>query len=183
MPLVVLVLIFIVVPLAELYVILKVGDAIGPVWTILLLAADSVLGSVLLVVTEFSTIASVDVASGSCQVIQDTNPELADRCELVMVTTDEVPPSRNVTVLDVGQGDAMEGLRAQIAERGRPRRVRRHGVSAVSVRHVWHPLHSQCRQVVRGPLALSEEIKTLSGELDERMSIDKKGWKQPTFAP
>jgi hypothetical protein len=24
----------------------------------------------------------VDVASGSCQVIQDTNPELADRCEL-----------------------------------------------------------------------------------------------------
>jgi hypothetical protein len=38
--------------------------------------------AVLLVLTEFSTIASVDVASGSCQVIQDTNPELADRCEL-----------------------------------------------------------------------------------------------------
>jgi hypothetical protein len=38
--------------------------------------------AVLLVVTEFSTIASVDVASGSCQVIEDTNPELADRCEL-----------------------------------------------------------------------------------------------------
>jgi hypothetical protein len=41
-----------------------------------------VVAAVLLVVTEFSTIASVDVASGSCQVIQDTNPELADRCEL-----------------------------------------------------------------------------------------------------
>src|SRR5919108_4758395 len=48
MPLLALVAIFIVVPLVELYVILKVGDAIGAVWTILLLAADSVLGSVLL---------------------------------------------------------------------------------------------------------------------------------------
>ena len=48
MPLLALLAVFIVVPLAELYVILKVGDAIGAVWTILLLAADSVLGSVLL---------------------------------------------------------------------------------------------------------------------------------------
>src|ERR671915_1916746 len=48
MPLPALIALFIAVPLAELYVILKVGDAIGPVWTILLLAADSVLGSVLL---------------------------------------------------------------------------------------------------------------------------------------
>ena len=48
MPLPALIAIFIVVPLAELYVILKVGDAIGAGWTILLLAADSVLGAVLL---------------------------------------------------------------------------------------------------------------------------------------
>jgi UPF0716 protein FxsA len=48
MPLLALLALFILVPLAELYVILKVGDAIGAVWTILLLAADSVLGSVLL---------------------------------------------------------------------------------------------------------------------------------------
>jgi UPF0716 protein FxsA len=47
-PLVALIALFIVVPLAELYVILKVGDAIGVGWTILLLAADSVLGSLLL---------------------------------------------------------------------------------------------------------------------------------------
>jgi UPF0716 protein FxsA len=47
-PLVVLIGLFIALPLAELYVILKVGDAIGAVWTILLLAADSVLGSLLL---------------------------------------------------------------------------------------------------------------------------------------
>jgi UPF0716 protein FxsA len=48
MPLVALLALFVVVPLAELYVILKVGDAIGAVPTILLLAADSVLGSILL---------------------------------------------------------------------------------------------------------------------------------------
>ena len=48
MPLLALIALFIALPLAELYVILKVGDAIGAVWTILLLAADSVLGSLLL---------------------------------------------------------------------------------------------------------------------------------------
>ena len=48
MPLLALLALFILVPLAELYVILKVGDAIGVLPTILLLAADSVLGSILL---------------------------------------------------------------------------------------------------------------------------------------
>ena len=48
MPLLALIAIFIVLPLAELYVILKVGDAIGVVPTIALLALDSVLGSLLL---------------------------------------------------------------------------------------------------------------------------------------
>ena len=48
MPLWALALLFLIVPLAELYVILKVGDAIGVGWTILLLAADSLLGSLLL---------------------------------------------------------------------------------------------------------------------------------------
>jgi UPF0716 protein FxsA len=48
MPLLALLAVFILVPLAELYVILKVGDAIGVLWTVALLAADSVLGSVLL---------------------------------------------------------------------------------------------------------------------------------------
>jgi UPF0716 protein FxsA len=48
MPLMALVALFIVVPLAELYVILKVGDAIGAVPTILLLAADSIIGALLL---------------------------------------------------------------------------------------------------------------------------------------
>jgi hypothetical protein len=44
--------------------------------------AAGLVGALLLVLTEFSTVASVDVASGSCEVINDTDPELADRCEL-----------------------------------------------------------------------------------------------------
>jgi UPF0716 protein FxsA len=47
-PLLALIAIFIVVPLAELYVILRVGDAIGWLPTIAILAADSLLGSWLL---------------------------------------------------------------------------------------------------------------------------------------
>lgn len=43
-----LVLVFIVVPLAELYVIIEVGKAIGTVPTIAILVADSILGSLLL---------------------------------------------------------------------------------------------------------------------------------------
>lgn len=36
---------FVVVPLVEIYVIIQVGQTIGPWWTILLLVADSVLGT------------------------------------------------------------------------------------------------------------------------------------------
>src|SRR3954463_2148081 len=36
---------FIVVPLVEIYVIIQVGQVIGPWWTILLLIADSIFGS------------------------------------------------------------------------------------------------------------------------------------------
>lgn len=43
-----LILIFVVVPIAELYVIYKVGDAIGVLWTLGLLVADSLIGSWLL---------------------------------------------------------------------------------------------------------------------------------------
>jgi UPF0716 protein FxsA len=47
MPLV-LVLLFIVMPIAEIYVIIQVGQAIGALWTILLLIADSIIGARLL---------------------------------------------------------------------------------------------------------------------------------------
>src|ERR687888_1779429 len=43
-----LVLLFIAVPIAELAVIIQVGEAIGVWWTIALLIADSVLGSMLM---------------------------------------------------------------------------------------------------------------------------------------
>jgi hypothetical protein len=46
------------------------------------ITAAGVAAVVLLVLAEFSTVASVEVASGSCEVINDTNPALADRCEL-----------------------------------------------------------------------------------------------------
>jgi UPF0716 protein FxsA len=36
---------FVLVPLVEIYVIIQVGQAIGPWWTILLLIVDSILGS------------------------------------------------------------------------------------------------------------------------------------------
>ena len=51
------------------------GVAIG-------VAAAGVLSALLLLITEFLTVASVDVASGSCEVINDSNPSLADRCTL-----------------------------------------------------------------------------------------------------
>jgi hypothetical protein len=45
-------------------------------------ASGGALAAVLLVATEFLTVASVDVAAGSCEVIEETNPEVADRCVL-----------------------------------------------------------------------------------------------------
>jgi UPF0716 protein FxsA len=41
-------LLFILVPIAEIYVIIQVGQAIGALWTILILIADSIIGARLL---------------------------------------------------------------------------------------------------------------------------------------
>ncbi len=43
-----LVLLFIVIPIVEIYVIIQVGQAIGPLWTIALLVVDSIIGSMLM---------------------------------------------------------------------------------------------------------------------------------------
>jgi UPF0716 protein FxsA len=48
MPLLILLLVFIAVPIAEIYVIIQVGEAIGALPTIAILIADSVIGSWLL---------------------------------------------------------------------------------------------------------------------------------------
>jgi UPF0716 protein FxsA len=42
---VLLVLLFILVPIAEIYVIIQVGQAIGALWTVLILIADSIIGA------------------------------------------------------------------------------------------------------------------------------------------
>ena len=43
-----LVLLFVVVPIVELYVLIQVGQEIGALWTVAILVADSILGSVLM---------------------------------------------------------------------------------------------------------------------------------------
>jgi hypothetical protein len=45
-------------------------------------AALAAVGGVLLIAAEFSTVTWVDVADQSCEVINDANPNLADRCKL-----------------------------------------------------------------------------------------------------
>jgi hypothetical protein len=46
------------------------------------IVAAALVAALLLVATEFSTVASVKVANTSCEVIQDADPGLADRCSL-----------------------------------------------------------------------------------------------------
>lgn len=53
--------------------------ATGPSAAVPILA---LVAALLLVFAELSTIASVDVAGSSCEVLNDSSPELADRCEL-----------------------------------------------------------------------------------------------------
>jgi UPF0716 protein FxsA len=48
MPFLLLLALFVVVPILEIYVIIQVGQAIGALWTIALLIADSILGSLLM---------------------------------------------------------------------------------------------------------------------------------------
>jgi hypothetical protein len=44
--------------------------------------ALALIAALLLVAAELSTVATVDVANESCEVINDSSPDLADRCEL-----------------------------------------------------------------------------------------------------
>lgn len=49
-------------------------DAVAPILALI--------AALLLALAELSTIASVDVVGGSCEVLNDSSPELADRCDL-----------------------------------------------------------------------------------------------------
>ena len=44
------------------------------------IAGIGAIAALLMVLTEFTTVVSIDVASGSCEVINDSNPELAEQC-------------------------------------------------------------------------------------------------------
>lgn len=55
------------------------GAAVGPNAAVPILA---LIAALLLALAELSTIASVDVVGSSCEVVNDSSPELADRCEL-----------------------------------------------------------------------------------------------------
>jgi UPF0716 protein FxsA len=48
MPFLLLLALFVIVPILEIYVIIQVGQAIGALWTIALLVADSILGTLLM---------------------------------------------------------------------------------------------------------------------------------------
>jgi UPF0716 protein FxsA len=48
MPFLILLVLFVVVPILEIYVIIQVGQAIGALWTIALLIADSIIGALLM---------------------------------------------------------------------------------------------------------------------------------------
>ena len=48
MPFLVLLALFVVVPIVEIYVIIQVGQAIGALWTVALLIADSIAGTLLM---------------------------------------------------------------------------------------------------------------------------------------
>jgi UPF0716 protein FxsA len=48
MPFLILLFLFVAVPILEIYVIIQVGQAIGALWTIALLIADSIAGSILM---------------------------------------------------------------------------------------------------------------------------------------
>ncbi len=45
------------------------------------MAAAALAAAALMLLTEITTVISVDVAVGSCDTIYDTSPELADDCE------------------------------------------------------------------------------------------------------
>jgi hypothetical protein len=48
----------------------------------LLISATGAIAGLMMIVAEFTTVTSVDVAHGSCEVINDADPSLADRCML-----------------------------------------------------------------------------------------------------
>jgi LPXTG-motif cell wall-anchored protein len=58
---------------------LAIPAGVSPIAIAVALAAGA--GGILMLLTEVTTVISIDVAAGSCDSIYDTSPELADDCE------------------------------------------------------------------------------------------------------
>jgi hypothetical protein len=56
-----------------------IGNADRPA---LFISVAGAIAGLMMIVAEFTTVTSVDVAHGSCEVINDADPSLADRCAL-----------------------------------------------------------------------------------------------------
>jgi UPF0716 protein FxsA len=131
-----LVALFILVPIAELAVIIQVGQAIGVWWTIALLIADSVLGSLLMrsqgraawrrfnQALQAGRVPAREVADGVLVIFGGalllTPGFLSDVCGLLLL----LPPTRAV-IRRLFLRQAMRRLTLSMARRRAPRRPRR----------------------------------------------------------
>jgi UPF0716 protein FxsA len=128
-----LVLLFIVVPIAELAVIIQVGQQIGVLWTIALLIADSILGSVLMRsqgrtawrrlndATAAGRVPAREVLDGALVILGGamllTPGFLTDILGLILL----VPPTRALVRGIVARRLARRMVTSMTAPRGRPR--------------------------------------------------------------
>ena len=72
----------------------------------------AVAAALLMLLSAFSTVVSVDVASGSCETLNDTNPELAEQCSQNGIDRHSVVfPLLAVAVLAMGWGAGRGGSR------------------------------------------------------------------------
>jgi len=128
-----LVLLFIVVPIAELAVIIQVGQEIGVLWTVAILVADSILGSVLMrsqgrvawrrfnEATSTGRVPAREVVDGALVIFGGalllTPGFLSDILGLVLL----IPPTRALVRAVLLRQLARRMLRAATTRRGGPR--------------------------------------------------------------
>jgi hypothetical protein len=75
-------------------------------------SALALAAALLMLVSAFTTVVSVDVASGSCEVLNDTNPALAEQCDQSGIDRHSVVfPLLAVAVFAMGLGAGRGGLR------------------------------------------------------------------------
>ena len=79
----------------------------------MVVTALAAVAALLMLLSAFTTVVSVDVASGSCEVLNDTNPELAEQCDQSGLDRHSVVfPLLAVAVLVMGFGAGLGRSRA-----------------------------------------------------------------------